>query len=486
MKKHFLMSINMIISLIIITGFLSTFFINFLSYGDIIKDDIKNISKLTSTNIYSEINNELIKPIYVSLTMANDSFLKNWLEEETAEPDELHITQLQDYLLGIKMKYNYDSVFLISEQSKYYYYYSGINKMISMDDAHDDWYYSFIDKNISYDLDVDQDEVANNALTIFINCRIIDTRGALMGVVGVGIKMDEIQQLLQSFETNFQLDAFLIAPDGIIQAHSDSEKIESVNYFEELYVSSLKDSILRNKTALETFRFERDHQDGYLITRYIEEFDWYLIVEKDNSVLNTIFQRQIVNDLIVIGFVLMLLLILSSVLISRYNSRISHISRTDVLTGLPNRRSYNEQLGAALKQYQKNGQAFCLFVFDLDGFKSVNDNFGHLAGDKVITEAGKIAASFLGHSVILARWGGDEFSGIIFDGLDQAEKKCSELVHYIGGHGNVGGHSITLSVGLTEVKPDDTCDSVITRADLGLYEAKKAGKNRVFCVTDQQ
>lgn len=482
MKKYLTMRINLIISLIIISGYLSTVLINFRTYGEIIRDDIRNISRLTSANIYSEIDNELIKPIYVSLTMANDSFLKNWLEQEQTAPDSQHLSELQDYLNGIKVKYEYDSVFMVSEQTKYYYYYEGINKTISQEDGHDMWYYSFVDKNVSYNLDVDQDQVANNALTIFINCRIEDADSNLMGVVGVGIKMDEIQGLLNSFGEEFHLDAFLISPDGTVQAHSQSDKIENMNYFDDPSVSGLKNSILDSGVSFQTFEFNRGNHDGYLITKYIEEFDWYLVVEKDAAVLNTTFEEQFKSDLIIVGVVLLILLVFSSVMINSFKAKLTSISRTDELTQLPNRRAFNEQLGAALKQHQKSGQVFCVFVFDIDGFKSINDQFGHLAGDKVITEAGRLAQDRLGPSVTLVRWGGDEFAGIIYDQVDYAEKLCSDLVFYTGGHGNIGGHGISLSIGLTEVKPDDTFDSVITRADLGLYEAKKSGKNRVNCM----
>lgn len=101
MIKNIKYKINLLVSTIIIFGFIAIIFINYNNYSKIIKDDIKNISKLTSTNIYSDINNELTKPIFVSLTMANDSFLKDWLLEETSMiNDEKHLVKLQNYLKG--------------------------------------------------------------------------------------------------------------------------------------------------------------------------------------------------------------------------------------------------------------------------------------------------------------------------------------------------------------------------------------------------
>lgn len=77
--------VGLLISLIILIGIAAIVFFSFTTCSKIIKDDVLNISKLTSTNIYSEINNELTKPIFVSLTMANDSFVKQWLEQEDSQ-----------------------------------------------------------------------------------------------------------------------------------------------------------------------------------------------------------------------------------------------------------------------------------------------------------------------------------------------------------------------------------------------------------------
>lgn len=88
MRMHILKHTNIIISAIILIGFFIISFANYYTYSKVIKDDIENISKLTSSNIYAEINSELTKPIFVSLTMANDAFLKSWLREESIHEDD--------------------------------------------------------------------------------------------------------------------------------------------------------------------------------------------------------------------------------------------------------------------------------------------------------------------------------------------------------------------------------------------------------------
>jgi len=483
MKQSLTTRTNLFISFIIIAGFSAVSLVNYLTYSDVIKDDIENISKLSSTNIYASINNELTKPIFVSLTMANDSFLKGWLVQESLEPnDELHMDKLQEYLLGIKEKYGYSSVFLISEATKKYYYYQGLHKVISPQDRHDQWYYTFIEESVAYALDVDQDEAANNELTVFVNCRVVDAAGDLLGVVGVGLKMNEIQSLFHAFESEYDLNAFLVSSEGVVQAHTDSRKIETVNIFENASLENLKEEILANIDSMQSFPYSQKDWDGYIITRYIEELNWYLIIEKDVSVLNTALKAQLFNDIVIAVLVLILLLFLSTRLINRYKAKVNQIARTDELTQLPNRRAFDQSIDEALKYAIKNNKPVCVFIFDIDEFKKVNDHFGHMRGDKVIAQIAQISKLRLGDSILFARWGGDEFAGILYEELDVAECMLSSLVDEIGNLMNAFDLPVTISIGLTKFNTCDTSDTIIIRADNALYKAKETGRNKVFII----
>ena len=216
MDRKFKISANILICLIILVGFSAVAVTSYNTYSNIINDDIVNISKLTSTNIYSDIRNELTKPIFVSLTMANDSFLKKWIQNEQKANSTAHQEELRQYLLGLKDKYNYDSVFLVSDTTKNYYHYNGINKVVSEGNAHDVWYFDFLNSRLVYDLDVDTDEANHNRLSVFVNCRMTGEDGRLMGVTGVGLELDQVQSLLKSFEENYGLEALLFSEDGTV------------------------------------------------------------------------------------------------------------------------------------------------------------------------------------------------------------------------------------------------------------------------------
>lgn len=467
--------INIIISLAISLGFILTIIINSMTYNSIIKEDIKNISKLSSSNIYSEINNELIKPIFVSLTMANDSFLKQWLRRESQE--NINQNELVQYLEGLRGKYAYNSVFMISANTNDYYHYKGLHKTISSLDSHDQWYFDFINSGKLYDLDVDKDEADGNALTVFVNCRIENEEGELMGVVGVGLDMNEVQHILANFEEEYDLEAFLIDQDGLAQVHTSKRLIENYNIHEDETIRNFVEDIFSNKTSLETYRYKENGIDGYLITRFIEDLEWTLIVKKDTSVLRKTLYSQMGEVIAVIFLVIIVVMLISNNVISGFQRKMNDMAKTDELTGALNRRGFNQILYESLKKGEEKEHGFTAFIFDIDDFKKLNDKYGHLFGDKIIALLSSKAKKCLGEKGVVARWGGDEFAGIIYEELETSHTMLLDLQKQIAMDKQFGEYQLTISIGVTSSRGTDTPDIIIGRVDNGLYKSKEAGKD---------
>ena len=480
MEKKTKVRINFLISFVILIGFIAVGITNYNTYSKVIKDDIVNISKLTSTGIYSDIRNELTKPIFVSLTMANDSFLKTWLKDEAGGNfTEGHEQALQNYLLGIKDKYGYNSVFLISDATRNYYYYKGLNKMISLTDDHDQWYYNFLKTNALYELDVDTDQANLNQLTVFINCRIQDENGKLLGVTGVGLESNQVQSLLKSFENDFELHATLFNQNGVVQVSSDSTEIEKKNVFDSKALADSKDSII-GSNSLQILQYDDGSTDGYLITRYIEDLDWYLLIKKDTSVLAQSFHAQLINDFIILAVVVLLVLLIVDRLVRRNDKILNKVANTDWLSNLPNRRGFNEALKKILSE-PKKAKSFFVFVFDIDNFKTINDIHGHLIGDQIIKQIGCVASDvFSGEAVY--RWGGDEFAGFIFGEMDEAKKLIELFFKRISEDKNLGLYKITVSLGAAKSASADPTNTLLYHADQALYQAKEGGKNRYIFI----
>lgn len=466
--------VGLLISLIILIGIVAIVFFSFTTYSKIIKDDVLNISKLTSTNIYSEINNELTKPIFVSLTMANDSFVKQWLQLEDPQNNQ----EIIDYLAGIRSKYNYHSVFLISAKSLNYFHYNGLFKTISAQDDHDQWYYDFINQDKLYVLDVDQDQVDNQRLTIFINCKILDDQGNLMGVAGVGIEMTYVQELLENFERDYDLEAFLVDEQGLIQAHTNPNLIETQNINDLESYSAIGPSLYNKTDTINVFNDDDLYNQQYIISHYIEELDWYLIVRKDTSELAQSFNQQLYYDLFVIILVLASVLIIVQRIINKNDTQMKKLALMDNLGILSNRKDFDQNLKATLSLNDETKGAWSVFLMDLDHFKDVNDTHGHLQGDEILKHVMTLCKAALNNHLI-TRWGGDEFSGIIYLPGVLAAEKLEALRLEIVNDPLLSKFNITVSIGVTQAIGIDTEDTIIRRSDQALYASKTKGKNQV-------
>ena len=167
-------------------------------------------------------------------------------------------------------------------------------------------------------------------------------------------------------------------------------------------------------------------------------------------------------------------------------------ARTDTLTGLKNRRSFNEELDRLFtqRQRQRQGVTFSLIMVDVDHFKKFNDTYGHLAGDLVLRSVAQALTSTLREMDLVCRYGGEEFA-IICPGsrLEEAMIAAERVRVAVAGklvslkEGNV---QVTASLGVSEVIPSEIADGLVQRADEALYSAKHAGRNRVHIHDGEQ
>ena len=155
----------------------------------------------------------------------------------------------------------------------------------------------------------------------------------------------------------------------------------------------------------------------------------------------------------------------------------------DPLTGLPNRAAWSERLEHEIKQWQQHGNTLSLAMLDLDHFKRINDNYGHLAGDKVLKIIATVLRKRLRGADFIARFGGEEFvllmpattpavGAKLLETLRAAIEACP--FHFKGER-----VTITLSMGLASFRPGEHSDLVLKRADQALYRAKNGGRNRI-------
>lgn len=158
-------------------------------------------------------------------------------------------------------------------------------------------------------------------------------------------------------------------------------------------------------------------------------------------------------------------------------------ARTDILTGLRNRRAFDEELGRQFAQRQRQGVHFSLIMIDIDHFNVFNDTHGHLSGDLVLRSVAQVLSSTLREMDIVCRYGGDEFA-VICPGskLHEAAVGAERVRQAIADHAISLKQSkvqVTISLGVAEVISPEIAEGLIQRADDALYAAKHAGRNRV-------
>jgi diguanylate cyclase (GGDEF)-like protein len=163
------------------------------------------------------------------------------------------------------------------------------------------------------------------------------------------------------------------------------------------------------------------------------------------------------------------------------NARLKHSSNHDALTGLPNRPAVYAGIEAALARAARTGSRCALLYIDLDGFKLINDSLGHTIGDRLLMRAGGVMQSACEAHHLLGRIGGDEFLLLVEQVTDDddMERLCGQIMHRLSGISERGA-ALSASIGIATYPADaENTATLVSAADMAMYEAKRAGKRRV-------
>ena len=159
---------------------------------------------------------------------------------------------------------------------------------------------------------------------------------------------------------------------------------------------------------------------------------------------------------------------------------LERISKTDQLTGLGNRRDLAGRLAEAHARSSRYGETYALILVDLDRFKTLNDNFGHEAGDEALRETARRLTGALRSEDALCRWGGEEFIVLLsYATVEAALESARRLKTALSATPMPLVGTLTASFGVTLLRPGEPTQDAVARADVALYRAKDAGRNRV-------
>lgn len=430
--------------------------------------DIQNVTRLTQTNIYSEIVNELVEPVNTSIIMANNTYLFEMMNEDTPETEE----KIAKYLTAIQKATGYESVFLIPHETLSYYHPGGTDAKVDLESDESFWYKDIMGSENDYTVLVNTEQLADSALTFYIDASMKDENGKFSGVTGVGKRITHFQRILSLYSSH-GVEAYIINGDGLIQMHDKSELVKTTNFYdlegisqEELTISESDDVAI-----------EKQVDDNFIILHHIPILDWYLVVTKSTSEITITLNNYKTQILSALFIAALIMLSGTSFTISRYKKQIIKLSNTDQLTSIPNRTIFDNLLKDLIKNLSK--ERFCLALFDLDNLKIINDNLGHDQGDNALRTIANIAGEQFADIGLVSRVGGDEFAVILYKPIDEAEVILEKFRTTVYDNPELKSVGATVSIGLTEAKVTDNESTVYKRTDEALYNSKKSGRNSI-------
>jgi len=336
-----------------------------------------------------------------------------------------------------------------------------------------------------------------------------DDDGRLMGVIGADIELTALSEFLTTQRVGTSGAAFIVYSNGDVLAHPYANELAQRDKQSNLRLKQLGelDAITARAGARLKERFpdlaalNYTHRDTFDVgeQRYLSMFvpllnhgkdQWVIgVYAPEDEMARTIREGQ--RESIFLGVAMSLLVITGAVLIGlivlRPINTLQRQAREDPLTGLLNRRSFDDA-AVRLGKAKRSGQPFCAIMIDIDYFKPINDEHGHAVGDEVLLVVARRINRGLSDEDLLSRYGGEEFAVVLPDApLQQgvvAAERLREIVSAEPVKTSIGPLDVTISLGVAEIGSEhETIAELLIRADQGLLAAKRQGRN---CVVAQE
>lgn len=406
------------IGVILMFFMLAVTFYHFEVARHILKDRVfQHELRLLIENHALKVENRIDTAIDISSSMANNTFLKEWLMQEIGNEQ-----KIAEYLMGIKKAYGASTAFLVSESTLSVYSEKGFSKVLEPENPHDNWYeeIKLYGGNYFIDPGLDQD---HKILSLFVDYKVKNSKGDLLGVTGVGLRLNGVIDMVEDFVIGQQGRIFFADREGKILLHKDRKLIEEGTLKSYPSTREIAREILKNRNG--TYIHEIDNRGMMVASYYIKEMGWHMVLElSKEELLNDIYDGLIYNLLVGVLVTLLLIYFVTrafsmtmvkpiltlrdavmnvkernfkayvdldrddeigelahsfndmTITINGYiHEKVARLT-TDELTGLPNRNKLLDDL--------KKHACPVVAILDIDLFAQVNNLYGHEIGDKVL------------------------------------------------------------------------------------------------------
>lgn len=272
---------------IIIVGFIGMMVTSFVQNRQVYDEERTAITELTNEKIYYEIMASLEILTDRSLALANDQALEALLDEETGSDNPQVEQALVDHINRFRVLFDCDTVFLVSEKTNTYYTDHSLLHSYFESDEDSAWYPELLSQDQDYVLNIDDDMAREGSITLFVNCKIWDDEGVLLGATGFGVQLDNVYEVLIRNSLYNNMTADLITEDGSISMSSQGEDVIGTNYFERNNISELHSEIVQTRGEQHLFISDKEGKRNYVAARNIEGTPWILVSTMSTDVFDS-------------------------------------------------------------------------------------------------------------------------------------------------------------------------------------------------------
>jgi len=464
---------------VVMFGFSAVILGNYwLSKASIRSAIIDNELPLTSDTLYSEIQRDLLKPVFVSSLMAQDTFVRDWVLAGEKDPQ-----RMVRYLQEIQERYGAFTSFFVSESSFTYYQAKGVLKKIKRGEDRDAWFFRVRSMKQPYEINVDPDMANNDTITIFINYKVFDYKGQFIGATGIGLKADTVKRLIERYQAQYDRTVYFVSPEGQLSLYGRNFDGSETDIRKRPGLKTVADDLLGQQQG--SYTYSANGYEVFANSRFIPELGWYLVVEQSGDTAFLSIEAALIRNALIGLLVTIVVTVLSALMVRNSQRRLQTMAVTDALTGVLGRLAFDVVFQQAKQRMQRNAKPISIVFFDVDHFKAINDTHGHIVGDQVLRHVCETIRRSVRSADGLCRWGGEELLLLLEDcdvteAYDVAEKARKSMVQKPIQLENGQELTVTVSVGVAELKIGETQDQVIARADAAMYCAKDKGRNCTF------
>ena len=298
-----------IVTITLILSFLVSTLISLRSVSILMGDNHEHQANIYATDICNELHEFLLEPRLITQSMGNE--LANSIVIKKDKYSEEKLSKLYgDYLNEIVRKFEFDTAYFVDGSNNRYYSFDGYAKTLDyVNNESDRWYSDFTTSGVPYSLSINNDVVQKDNVMVFVNCRVEDKKRRFVGVCGIGVDKEKINELIQSFESKYNLKIHIISEKGIhvLHEHDKSER----NDKKETQIKKM----LRIHEPEQDYKYEMTEDGGFLISKRIKESNWFLVVEESGQVKG-IYDHLLLWNVIGCVSVLILVILIFSIIIN--------------------------------------------------------------------------------------------------------------------------------------------------------------------------